>query len=119
MAVIVRRLLVRQNFLKVKAEGKRAGTQGFVLQWLEMHDEAGLGVGFTASGALGNAVKRNRARRRLKAAFDEMCRCNPKAEGQGRWLVLVAKAPIFEMDYKYLLRDMHKALAEAGISCGG
>lgn len=117
MAVTVRRLMVRQNFLKVKAEGRRASCQAFVLQWLEVPEEAGLGVGFTASGALGNAVKRNKARRRLKAAFDEMCRCNPEAQGQGRWLVLVAKLPMFEIEYKYLLRDMQKALGEAGITC--
>lgn len=118
MAVMVRRLLKRQDFLKVKGEGKRAQTQAFVLQWLAVPEETGLGVGFTASGALGNSVKRNRARRRLKAAFDEMCRVNPKAEGQGRWLVMVAKEPMFSIDYKYLLRDMEKALAEAGITCG-
>lgn len=116
MAVRVRRLIKRQDFLKVKAEGARASSQAFVLQWLAVPAEEGLGVGFTASGALGGAVKRNRARRRLKAAFDEVCRLNPVASGQGRWLVMVAKMPIFDIDYKYLLKDMAKALAEAGVS---
>lgn len=117
MAVTVRRLMVRKNFLKVKAEGRRVSTQAFVLQWLDVPEEAGLGVGFTASGALGGAVKRNRARRRLKAAFDEVGRLNPAAAGQGKWLVLVAKLPMFEIEYKYLLRDMQKALTEAGVVC--
>ncbi len=117
MAVRVRRLLKRQDFLKLKNLGGRVSTQAFVLQWLEVPEETGLGVGFTASGALGGAVKRNRARRRLKAAFDEMCRCNPACVGQGRWLVLVAKMPMFEIDYNYLLKDMKKALGQAGITC--
>lgn len=117
MAVRVRRLLKRQDFLKLKNLGGRVSTQAFVLQWLEMPEEAGLGVGFTASGALGGAVKRNRARRRLKAAFDEACRCNPDCMGQGRLLVLVAKMPMFTIDYAYLLKDMKKALGEAGITC--
>lgn len=117
MAVRVRRLLNRQEFLKIKGLGRRVSTQAFVLQWIDAPEEAGIGVGFTASGALGNAVKRNRARRRLKAAFDEVCRVNPAATGQGRQLVLVAKMPMFAIDYTYLLKDMRKALEEAGITC--
>jgi ribonuclease P protein component len=117
VAVRVRRLLKRQDFLKLKSLGGRVSTQAFVLQWLDVPEEEGLGVGFTASGALGGAVKRNRARRRLKAAFDEACRTNPDCQGQGRWLVMVAKMPMFNIDYNYLLKDMKKALGEAGITC--
>ena len=116
MAVLVRRLLKRQDFLKIKSLGRRVSTQAFVLQVLDIPEDAGVAVGFTTSGALGGAVKRNRARRRLKAAFDEVCRCNPKAEGQGRWLVIVGKMPVFEIDHTYLLKDMAKALNEAGLT---
>ena len=117
MAVRVRRLMIRADFLKVKL-GRRASTQSFVVQYLDVPTENGLGVGFTASiKGVGNAVARNRARRRLKAAFDEVCRLNAQAEGQGLWLVLVAKAPILEIDYKYLVKDMRKALNEAGVTC--
>lgn len=117
MAVRVRRLLKRQNFLDCKSLGTKVVTQAFVLQWLDKPEEDGLGVGFTASGALGGAVKRNRARRRVKAAFDEVCRCNAAAQGQGKWLVLVAKMPVFKIEYGYLLKDMKKALNEAGVTC--
>lgn len=117
MAVRVRRLLRRSDFLKIKAEGRRVPTQSFVLQHLDVPGEADVVVGFTTSGALGGAVKRNRARRRLKAAFDEACRLNPNAEGHGKWLVIVGKMPIFDIDYAYLVKDMRKALTEAGIAC--
>lgn len=117
MAVRVRRLLNRSEFLKIKAEGARAPSQAFVLQWLDVAAEEGLAVGFTTSGALGNAVKRNRARRRLKAAFDSACRLNPEAQGGGKWLVIVGKMPIFEIEYDYLVKDMVKALAAAGVQC--
>ena len=116
MAVRVRRLLKRQEFLNTKSLGRRVPTQAFVLQWLDVPTEEGLAVGFTASGALGGAVKRNRARRRLKAAFDDIVRCNPVAEGHGKMLVLVAKMPMFEIDYAYLKKDMAKAMLEAGIT---
>jgi len=117
MAVQVRRLLKRSDFTEMKAKGLRINTQAFVLQYREVEGEEGLGVGFTTSRALGGAVKRNRARRRLKAAFDEVCRLNPKAEGGGRQLVIIGKLPVFEIDFRYLRRDMKKALGEAGISC--
>lgn len=116
MAVSIRRLTKRADFLKIKADGKRVSTQAFVLQYLENKDEKGLGVGFTCSGALGNAVARNRARRRLKAVFDKVCRLNPAARGQGLGLVMVGKMPVFTIDFKYLERDMAKALAEIGVS---
>ena len=117
MAVQVRRLTNRQDFLDVKL-GRRAPTQSFVVQYKAVEGEEGLAIGLTASTkAVGNAVQRNRARRRLKAAFDEVCRLNPDAQGRGLWLVLVAKAPILEIDYKYLLKDMRKALNEAGVAC--
>ncbi len=117
MAVQVRRLMKRQDFVDCKL-GRRVPTQSFVIQVLEKPEEAGLGVGFTtSSAAVGNAVARNRARRRLKAVFDEVCRLNPAAAGQGLWLVIVAKAPILKIEHAYLLKDMRKALAEAGVSC--
>ncbi|PZP39965.1 MAG: ribonuclease P protein component [Pseudomonas fluorescens] len=117
MAVHVRRLMNRQNFLDVKL-GRRVSTQSFVLQYLDKPEEEGVALGLTAStAAVGNSVQRNRARRRLKAAFDEVFRLNPDAQGQGKWLVLVAKSPILKIEHPYLLKDMKKALLEAGFSC--
>lgn len=116
MAVSVRRMLKRADFQKVKAEGQRAASQAFTLQFLKVEAEPGVCVGYTAStAAVGGAVSRNRARRRLKAAFDDVCRLNPAAAGTGLWLVMVSKKAALTVDYVYLLKDMHKALAEAGI----
>ena len=117
MAVTIRRMLKRADFLTVKVGGKRVSTQAFALQWLDVATEAGLSVGYTASiAAVGNSVARNKARRRLKAAFDEACRLNSEAKGQGKWLVIVAKMPVLTIGYEYLLKDMKKALAEAGVA---
>lgn len=116
MSVTTRRMLKRADFQKVKAEGSRAALQAFTLQFLKVEAEEGLCVGYTAStAAVGNSVQRNRARRRLKAAFDEVCRLNEAAAGSGLWLVLVAKKAALTIEYPYLLKDMRKALAEAGI----
>ncbi len=116
----------RSQFLALKAVPNRAHGAGFVLQWgdvdLPAGWEQGLYVGYTAStAAIGNAVRRNRARRRLRAAFDKLARCNPKAAvalaaGKARHMNWVAKAPVLDVAFDVLLADMEKALVKAGIS---
>jgi ribonuclease P protein component len=57
----------RADFLKA-ASARRQGTNGFLLQARDRADGVGLvRVGFTASKKIGNAVLRNRAKRRLRA----------------------------------------------------
>ncbi|MFV0408762.1 MAG: ribonuclease P protein component [Paracoccus sp. (in: a-proteobacteria)] len=60
----------RADFLKA-AQAGRAGTAGFLLQARRRHpDEAAatpIRIGFTCSKKIGNAVARNRAKRRLRA----------------------------------------------------
>jgi ribonuclease P protein component len=115
--LVVQTLRQRRDFLTLKAQGGRVHAAAFVLQWLARPGEATLGVGFTCSGALGNAVRRNRARRRLKAAFDATVRLNPAAKlaGEGRWLVLVGKHAVFDVDFQQLCAELRTALAQAGV----
>ncbi len=61
----------RPDFLRAASAG-RQGMPGFLLQARPRRDEEGLPgdlvrIGFTCSKKLGNAVKRNRAKRRLRA----------------------------------------------------
>ena len=55
----------RRDFLAA-ARGKRFQTTGFVLQVRARGDELPPRVGFTCSKKVGNAVARNRAKRRLR-----------------------------------------------------
>lgn len=65
----MRRLKKRAEFLAV-ARGVRSARRAFVLQTLRLDDEtAAPGCGFTVSKKVGNAVVRNRVRRRLKEAI--------------------------------------------------
>lgn len=115
MGVSVYQLRKRSDFLALKA-GQRVSAGAFTLQWLEK-PESGLGVGYTASRvAVGGAVQRNRAKRRLRAAFDKLVRLNPNASAAGgRWLNIVAKAPVLEVDFLKLEADLSAALAKAGV----
>jgi len=58
----------RPDFLKA-ASGRRQGTASFLLQARPRgDDQSGARIGFTASKKIGNAVLRNRAKRRMRAA---------------------------------------------------
>ena len=61
------RLTRRGEFLKVASRGRKAARPGLVLQALPQ-PAGGLRLGFTATKKIGNAVVRNRAKRRLREA---------------------------------------------------
>ena len=64
-------------------------------------------VGFTASRKVGNSVKRNRARRRLRAVVQVVC---PSIMFSGEDVVLIARSATVEAPFTTLLRDFHQAL---------
>ncbi len=59
------RLRQRADFLAA-AGGAKVATAAFVLQARERDDDGPVRVGFTVSKKVGNAVERNRVRRRLR-----------------------------------------------------
>ena len=62
----------RADFLRA-AQARKAGTSGFLLQARWRDDGTAVTrVGFTASKKIGNAVFRNRAKRRLRALAREL-----------------------------------------------
>ncbi len=66
-------------------------------------------MAFVAGKKVGNAVKRNRAKRRLRALFIEtLSQINDDA------YILVAKAPIIEVDFSQLRQGWLKALQRSG-----
>jgi ribonuclease P protein component len=67
-------------------------------------------VGFTASRKIGNAVARNRARRRLKAAAQQVL---PLYGLPGNDYVLVARRETLTRPFGELLGDLETALVAA------
>jgi len=121
------RLKKRSEFLAVAAANRRWATPGLVLQakpTLTAQDKidtpdaelapgaAVLRVGFTATKKIGNAVKRNRARRRLRAAVDDVLRAptNDVLGATGADLVVVARQGTIERPYGELKNDLKAAL---------
>ena len=107
------RLKSRADFLRVAATRRRAVRPGLVLQAAAAPPGSGemVRVGFTASRKVGNAVVRNRAKRRLRAAADEVLACDGRP---GTDYVLIARAGTGERPYRALLDDVAAALREVG-----
>ena len=78
----------RRDFLLATAKGRRSAVPGLVLQIVDRGDDAPPRLGITASRKIGNAVCRNRAKRRLRALAQNML---GKDGQQGHDYVLIAR----------------------------
>lgn len=105
------RLKRRREFLTVASSGRKAVAPGLILQAgrpaADGESASRLRVGFTASRKVGNAVARNRARRRLRAASETVLRAHG---APGHDYVLVARAATLTRPYPELLGDLAGAL---------
>ena len=109
----VERLVKRSQYLRVARARKYIVSKGLILQF-EIKDPNEGGnkhrVGFTASKKVGNAVVRNRARRRLKSVVNDVL---TSSEEQPLDLVLIGRASTLKRSYDELLSDFRFALKSA------
>jgi ribonuclease P protein component len=107
----------RAEFLAVAAHGKKWVTQSFIIQLAPRpevetpSDPAAIRYGLTASGKVGNAVLRNRCRRRLRALVHEIL---PRHAAPAYAYVLIARAATATRDYADLKKDLLWALKKTG-----
>jgi len=108
----IERMKRRADFLRAQ-KFRRQYTPGLTLESCPTPQDAaqaGCRVGFTASRKVGSAVKRNRAKRRLRAAAASIL---PLLGREGHDYVLVAKVATLSRPYAALVADLTKALMGA------
>ncbi|MGE5475953.1 MAG: ribonuclease P protein component [Bacteroidales bacterium] len=132
MPALLARLKKRADFLRVAGQRKKWATPGLVLQAAPVPkglvdatpeaDASSAGfscclgdgvirVGFTTSKKVGNAVARNRARRRLRAAVDEVF---PTQARPGLDYVVIGRQETVDRPNSLLLQDLRTALKRVG-----
>jgi len=110
--------MVRADFLRL-AKGRRYSTPGLVLQMQPAPDAPdGLRVGFTATKKLGNAVVRNRVKRRLREVARLVLPLFAQAGCDyvliGREATASRQFPELIEDLKLALSKVHSARAQSG-----
>lgn len=119
------RLQRRAEFLRVAGTRRKWVTPGLILQAASRTDATAVigteggeslaappRVGFTATRKIGIAVARNRARRRLRAAAEQIL---PLHAAGGYDYVLVARADSLTRPFPALLGDLETALRRLGV----
>lgn len=103
----------RAEFLATAAHGKKWVTPSFIIQIAPAAEPSASTIryGLTASGKVGNAVVRNRCRRRLRAVVAEIL---PAEASPAYHYVLIARAATETNDYAAIKKDLLWALKKLG-----
>ncbi|HXE28066.1 MAG TPA: ribonuclease P protein component [Stellaceae bacterium] len=113
------RLKRRPEFLAVAASRRRWVAPGLILQAARRPEDSDLPpvprIGFTASRKVGIAVVRNRARRRLKAAAEQVL---PQHGAPGFDYVAIARTETATRPFAELVADMTTAMERLNAKAG-
>jgi ribonuclease P protein component len=110
-SAIVERLKRRSDF-RAAAEGLRASGRAFVLQARQRagDEAAAIRIGFTVSRQVGNAVVRNRVRRRLREIVRLSAAAEAAALRPGHDYVLIGRRAALTVPFGEMMQDLGKAL---------
>jgi ribonuclease P protein component len=106
---ILGRLRNKREFQEVTSNKKKIVTQSFVIYCKNniLNKNCNINIGFTVSGKIGNAVVRNKAKRRLKSAANHII---PTEGIPGTNYVIIAKNQINRISFESLENDLIYAI---------
>lgn len=105
----------RTEFAAVRKKGQSHGCRNFLMATLVHGEIEHVKIGLITSRRVGNAVKRNRIRRRLRSILSKY---GDRIES-GRYLVMVARPGASESTFQQLERDWLRLADRLGILKNG
>jgi ribonuclease P protein component len=108
--VTVERLKRRSDF-RAAADGARASGPAFVLQARPRGDDGAVRVGFTVSRQVGNAVERNRVRRRLREVVRMSIAADAGCLRRGHDYVLIGRRAALAASFAGMLQELAAAVS--------
>jgi len=131
MCAAIPTLKASQDFRRIAAGGQKWVTPAFILQVLKKNSpaaseqdaagfrlcaDAGFRLGLTVSRKVGNAVVRNRTKRRLREMVRLMLQNEAEARQlQGCDIVLIGRTAGADRDFAAMARDLRWALKKLGV----
>lgn len=102
------RLRQRADFLAAK-QGMKAPASGFVLQARKRDDDGPVRVGFTVTKQVGNAVERNRVKRRLREIV-RLLAAAAECMRSGHDYVLIGRRAALDLPFPRLREELERSL---------
>ncbi|GAN54282.1 ribonuclease P protein component [Tanticharoenia sakaeratensis] len=106
------RLKQRAEFLRAAKHGQKVATPGLVLQILPRPETGEARAGFTVTKKVGNAVVRNRTRRRLRAALQAVA---SEHSLQNVDVVLIGRDQTRARAFTDLVDDLRRSLRKGSL----
>jgi ribonuclease P protein component len=105
----------RKDFVLSNKFGKKISNKNFILQKYKQieQDQPSLKFGFTATKRIGNAVKRNRAKRRMRALISLFLQENRLLFDDKSSYVIVAKKSLIKANFLDLRAEMKECLSKS------
>jgi ribonuclease P protein component len=107
MCAAVPTLKTSPDFQRIARSGKKWVAPAFILQIAKTNEGQAFRLGLTASRKVGNAVIRNRAKRRLREMVRVILKDNPMT---GIEIVLIAKTAAADYDFTRMTEDFKKGI---------
>jgi ribonuclease P protein component len=102
----------RKDFISSNKFGKKFYTNNFILQKNKdsNNEISNVRFGFTATKRIGNAVNRNRAKRRMRSLISLFLKNDISSFENGNSYVLIAKASLIKASFVNLKNEMKNCL---------